>query len=163
MPDEKLSETGGLEVPPDDMTIERWRAEAKVIGEGWVPERFRIANLEPNDDGPFGWTRGLFGIFAGNADTEAGAIQVWSLTHRPSGYRVSLFALSEAATIAADVAERIGDWTEIGADGLTNQAWKDRARRMFAMWQNAGLIYGPLTVKGRGVWFMAEPIAPVTQ
>src|SRR5262245_47396122 len=52
--------------------------------------------------------RGAFAIFE-YVDQATGFI-VTSLSHRPSGGRVRLFASLESAAIAAELAEAAGDW-----------------------------------------------------
>ena len=51
---------------PDDMTNEKWVADAGPIGKGWKPGR--IPTNASDDEGAFGWVKGSFGVFEGNAD-----------------------------------------------------------------------------------------------
>ncbi|OFX03904.1 MAG: hypothetical protein A3E78_07425 [Alphaproteobacteria bacterium RIFCSPHIGHO2_12_FULL_63_12] len=148
-------------VPGDDMTIERWRTEATAIGEGWAAACFKTSAIEPgpdDDKGVFGWVKGSFGIFEGNGETQFGWLELSSITHLKSGKRIATFALPESAAAAAELAERVGDWSEIGSDGLTTDAWKQRAKAMYALWQTAGFACGPIIHSGKGVWCQLEPV-----
>jgi hypothetical protein len=139
---------------PNDMTIERWRAEQKPCASGWEPGRFPCTGFE--DDGAFGWTKGSFGIFEGNAATEIGYLLLSSLTHLKSGRRIALFADPATAALAGELAERVGDWSEIDENGITDE-WKARAKQMYQLWSSAGLVYGPLTCDHHGVWCAPAP------
>jgi hypothetical protein len=143
-----------IEVPDDDMTIERWIAYAGgSLDDGWTPAQFKVANGEGDS---FGWTKANFGIYEGRCVSEVGGVQVASLNHLPSGYRVALLDSPQSAALAATLAERVGDWTEIGDDGLVPDVWKKRAKRMWQLWQEAGLVPILSTDRGR-IWCAAEP------
>jgi hypothetical protein len=139
---------------PDDMTDDRWAREAVSIGRGWHPGRVPCSGV----DGPaFGWIKGSFGIFEAGGETEIGRLELSSLTHRKTGMRVALFEQPTSAAIAGDLAERVGDWTEIDARGMS-PVWQARAKKMYRLWQSAGLIYGPLHCGGKHVWCAPEPV-----
>lgn len=144
---------------PDDMTDERWSQEAGDIGEGWTPGRVPLSGGSEDYGPAFGWLRGSFGIFEGNCQTNFGAMEVSSLTHLKTGFRVALFNLPEYAATAAILAERVGDWSELEADGVKTPEWRAAAKEMYRLWQVAGLICGPLTnSEGKAVWCGTEPM-----
>lgn len=148
-----------MALPDDDMTDERWRVEAAAIGAAWEPAQISIA---ANDDNgaPFGWRKASFGIWEGGAETAAGWLELSSLTHLKTGMRIALFSHPEHAAAAADLAERIGDWSELDERGINAAPeWKPKIKAMYASWQAAGFIYGPLTdVNGKGIWCAPEPV-----
>lgn len=144
-------------VPGDDMTIDRWRKETAPIARGWAPAEVPVSGCQYGS--AFGWVKGNFGIFEGNTETEVGALQLSSLTHLKSGKRIGLFALPEAAATAAEIAETIGDWSEIDADGVATEEWKSRAKMLYARWgSEGGLAFIFRTTTGAPVWCMLEPI-----
>lgn len=150
-------------IPDDDMTAAKWRSEAPAIGEGWEAAEFPIAdtaadNALDTSHTVFGWTKGSFGVFEGNGQTQIGALELSSLTHRRSGKRIALFTMPEDAALAGDLAERVGKWAEMDGNGLLTEEWRVRARQMFALWQQAGLICGPVISNGRPVWCSTEPM-----
>lgn len=149
-----------MSLPDDGMTDERWAAEAAKI-DGWSPGRVRLNN-GAFDVGPaFGWLRGSFGIFEGNCETNIGAIQASSLTHLKTGLRVALFNSPEHAATGALLAERVGNWEELKADGVKTPKWRAAAKKMYALWRDAALIDGIVyNSEGKSIWCGGEPISP---
>lgn len=141
---------------PDNMTEPLWLATAAKIGDGWEPGLVPCAGSETGSS--FGWLKGSFGIFEGNADTELGCLELSSLTHLKSGMRIALFVTPDVATTAAELAERVGNWSEIGKNGFITNEWKRRAKEMYQLWLSAGMVFGPITTNGKGVWCAPEPI-----
>lgn len=150
----KLSEERRTQ-PTDGMTDAQWREVAVEIRGGWIPARFDIAGNAPGN-GPLGWTRGSFGIFEGNIDSAAGKISVTSITQLKTGARIALFAFPEDAAVAAELAERVGDWSEVTAAGIQNAAWQKRAKHMYALWESAGYRLFPIPGAFKPIWVTPE-------
>lgn len=148
-----------MSIPNDGMTDERWAIEAAKI-DGWSPGRVRLNNGALDFEPAFGWLRGSFGIFEGNCETNIGAIQASSLTHIKTGLRVALFNSPEYAATAALLAERVGDWAELKADGVKTPKWRAAAKKMYALWRDAALIDGVVcNSEGKSIWCGGEPIS----
>lgn len=143
---------------PDDMTDEKWATDAPPIAPGWKPGRVNYAG-SAKDDGAFGWLKGQFGIFEASSDTTFGWLELSSLTHLKSGMRIALFSVPDAAATAAELAERVGDWSEIDERGITDDAWRQRAKDMYVLWRQAGMQCGPVVIlpSGKSVWCALEP------
>lgn len=97
-------------------------------------------------------------MFTANGDTAIGRIELSSLTHISTGLRVALFSDPESAAMAGDLAMRVGDWSEININGVISDDWKSKVKQMRQLWGSAGLVYGPLTWNGVGIWCAPEPI-----
>ena len=132
----------------DDMTIDQWQSEVQPIRD-WVPDRFRIHGS--SDGGSFGWTKGSFGIFCADVDSDIGRIEVAALTHLNTGMRIFCFDTPESASVAGDLAERVGDWSLLTQEGL-GEDWQSRAVQMYDLWRSAGLVCTPIKVMGRCLW-----------
>jgi hypothetical protein len=91
--------------------------------------------------------RGSFAIF--EFIDPATDFVVTSLTHRPSGRRVRVFASLASAAAAAELAEACGDWTSLTADTAGDRA--DLWEATKAAWRAAGFE--------QGIWYPSAQAA----
>lgn len=163
--DEKLRSLGWKIVPadaattPEIMSWETWQLAQDALNRpGWSFGKLALRTHDGLADFKIGWLSGAFGIWKqvgvlaavqpdGNSLVQEGA-EFFHMVHLRTGCRLGTFVDLDAACSAAELAERVGRWTDV--NDISGPLWVALCSRTSSAWSEIGMVYDP-TVSANGM------------